>query len=190
MLKKLKKELDKERLVHTLGVAYTAASLAMRYRADMQKAFLAGLLHDCAKCIPNKKKASLCREYGLPITASEDKNPFMLHAKLGAHLASKKYRVKDQDISYAILYHTTGRPDMGMLEKIIFVADYIEPGRDKARNLEEIRALSFQDIDAAVEKICYDTLAYLENTKEDIDPATRETYEYYHELNKGRSKTH
>lgn len=159
----------------------------MNYHADTQKAFLAGLLHDCAKCIPNKKKSSLCREYGLAVTASEDKNPFMLHAKLGAYLAAKKYHVRDKEIAGAILYHTTGRPNMSMLEKIIFVADYIEPGRDKAQNLEEIRTLSFQDIDAAVERICYDTLTYLENTKENIDPSTRETYEYYHQLNKNRT---
>ena len=187
LLKKLKRKLDKERFMHTLGVAYTGASLAMNYRVDIQKAFLAGLLHDCAKCIPNKKKLSLCRECGLAVTASEDKNPFMLHAKLGAHFASHKYGIKDKEICSAILFHTTGRPRMSMFEKIIFVADYIEPGRDKAQNLEEIRTLSFWDIDAAVEKICYDTLVYLEDAKKEIDTMTRETYEYYHELNKNKN---
>lgn len=183
LLKRLRHDLDKERYMHTLGVAYTGASLAMNYGSDMQKAFLAGLLHDCAKCIPNDEKIALCRHYGLQVTSSEERNPFMLHAKLGACFADIKYDCKDPQVASAILYHTTGRPDMTMLEKIIFTADYIEPGRDRADHLEEIRMLAFRDIDGAVERICADTLLYLEKTSAEIDPATHETYIFYKERN-------
>lgn len=186
LLKKLKQNLDKERYTHTLGVAYTGAALAMNYDTDVGKAYIAGLLHDCAKCIPNKEKIALCRKYGLNVTDSEERNPFMLHAKLGSYLAEKEYGINDKEISSAILYHTTGRPDMTLLEKIIFTADYIEPGRDKAKNLKEIRTLSFRDLDAAVEQICRDTLQYLSGMQTEIDPATRETYNYYKKFNEKR----
>ena len=82
--KALRKELDKERFRHTMGVMYTAASLAMAHGENMEKALLAGLLHDCAKCIPNDKKLKMCKKYQIDVTESEKKSPFLLHAKLGA----------------------------------------------------------------------------------------------------------
>ena len=88
----------------------------------------------------------------------------------------------------AILNHTTGKPDMTLLEKIIFIADYIEPHRKKAANLAEIRALAFQDIDRALVKILHDTLEYLQQGVDEIDPMTQKTYDYYknlEELNEG-----
>ena len=96
--KKLQKELDEDRYYHTLGVMYTSAALAMRYGADMEKAQVAGLLHDCAKCIPNDKKIKMCQKHKIPITQVEEEAPFLLHAKLGAYLAEKKYNVSDKEI--------------------------------------------------------------------------------------------
>ena len=178
--KKIKKELDKDRYQHTLGVAYTAACLAMRYGADMEDAFTAGLLHDCAKCIPTDEKFKLCNKYGIELTDFEKNNSALIHAKLGAYLAQKKYGIDDEDIIASIRTHTTGEPAMSLLQKIIFTADFIEPRRDQAVNLKEIRALAFEDIDRAVEKILYDTLNYLGKKKDAaIDPATKQTYEYY-----------
>lgn len=115
--KAMEKELDPKRYEHTLGVAYTAASLAMCYGADLNSALIAGMLHDCAKCLSNEKKISICKKHDLPINPAEEKNPFLLHAKVGSYLASKKYGVTDPDILNAILNHTTGRPDMSLLEK-------------------------------------------------------------------------
>ena len=86
----LKKDLDENRYQHTLGVMYTSASMAMRYDVDVQKALYAGLLHDCAKCIPGDKKIHLCEKYGLSVSEVEKENPSLLHAKLGACLAQKK----------------------------------------------------------------------------------------------------
>ncbi len=177
--KKLRHYMDKERYQHTLGVMYTSAALAMAYSYDLEKAMLAGLLHDCAKNVPNAKKIELCKKHHIKITDIERDNPFLLHAKVGALIAKKKYDVKDEEILHAIKVHTTGEPAMGTLDMILFIADYIEPGRDKAHNLPQIREMAFQNLEYAVEKILYDTLHYLNEKSGRIDPATEITYEYY-----------
>ena len=180
--KSIKKVQDGKRYEHTLGVEYTAAALAMRYGSDLEKAQIAGLLHDCAKCISDDEKLSICKKHKIPVTESEQKAPFLLHAKVGAYLAQHKYGVKDQDILNAITYHTTGRGNMSLLEKIVFVADYIEPGRKHAPNLGEIRFLAFQDLDKTLIRILKDTLSYLETSGGEVDPATEITYKYYSNL--------
>ncbi len=177
--KSLKKELDKSRYEHTLGVMYTAGALAMAHGADLNQAMLAGLLHDCAKCIPNDEKVALCKKYRIELTQAEKNNPALIHAKLGAFLARKKYHVTDEEVLHAILVHTTGEPGMNLLDKIIYIADYIEPGRDKAENLSIVRPLSFKDLDAALCKILGDTLEYLKSTGKEIDALTEQTYQYY-----------
>ena len=177
--KKLKNELDESRYEHTIGVMDTAACLAMRYGADLTQALVAGLLHDCAKCIPNDKKLKLCRKNGIEVTPFEEKAPFLLHAKLGAWMAEHEYHVSDPAILSAIACHTTGKPDMSLLDKIVFIADYIEPGRNKAPGLPEIRRLSFTDIDQALIRILSDTLDYLASSNDPIDPATQNVLVYY-----------
>lgn len=181
--KKLEKDLDHKRFEHTLGVAYTACALAMCHQEDIAKAQIAGLLHDCAKCMDNEKKLSICHKQNIQVTDIERQNPFLLHAKVGCYLARKQFRVHDQDILNAVLNHTTGRPGMSLLEKIIYIADYIEPGRKHAPNLYEVRRLAFVDIDAALIKILQDTLVYLRSIDSPIDPATQQTYDYYIERN-------
>ncbi len=177
--KSLKKTMDSKRYEHTLGVEYTAAALAMCHGGSITEAQLAGLLHDCAKCITNEKKISLCEKYKIEISEVERRNPFLLHSKLGAFLAEKKYHVQNQDIINAIRNHTTGRPEMSLLEKIVFIADYIEPGRKQAPNLETIRKTAFEDIDSALVLILKDTLTYLKNGQGELDPMTEQTYQYY-----------
>lgn len=177
--KKLKKVQDKDRYEHTKGVMYTAGCLAMAYGYDMQKAMLAGLLHDCAKCIPNDEKLRLCEENDILISSVERENPFLLHAKLGALLAKTKYDVTDPLILHAIKVHTTGEPDMNILDKIIYIADYIEPNRNKAANLDCVRELAFHDLDVCMAEILHDTLVYLKKRGGNIDPTTQMTYEFY-----------
>lgn len=177
--KKLKKYLDENRLWHTLGVMHTAAAMAMVYHEDMGKAQLAGLLHDCAKCIPSKKKIKLCNENHIPVSSFEKEHPFLLHGKVGAWIAKEKYGVKDREILEAITWHTTGKPEMSVLEKIIYIADYIEPARDKAPRLNEIRALAFRDLDRCMYEILKDSLEYLNTHPEDLDPTTGKAYDYY-----------
>ena len=106
-------------------------------------------------------------------------NPVLLHAKVGAFYAKEKYGVEDVDILSAITYHTTGRPNMSLLEKIIYVADYIEPHRKKLPRLDEIRKIAFIDLDRAIYMILENSLSYLESGNEKIDSKTEETYRFY-----------
>ena len=181
--KKLRKQIRKaqtsNRYEHTLGVEYTAAALAMRYGADMEEAQLAGLLHDCAKCMSNDELLKFCEDHSIPVTAPERKSPFLLHGKVGGYLAEKKYKVKNPDVINAIICHTTGKPNMTLLEKIVFIADYIEPGRKRAVGLAEIRKLAFSDLDAALTQILGNTLDYLRENDYRIDPHTEETWTFY-----------
>lgn len=185
-LKKLRKAMEKEqtskRFEHTLAVAYTAASLAMVHEEDSQKALIAGMLHDCAKCLEAKKLISICRKNNLEMTETELKNPSaLLHAKVGCFLAEEKYDITDTDILNAIKYHTTGRPEMSRLEKILYIADYMEPGRKHAANLVQIRKMAYLDLDKTLLKILEDTLAYLQTTENQIDDMTLKTYQYYNQ---------
>ncbi|MBQ8038780.1 MAG: bis(5'-nucleosyl)-tetraphosphatase (symmetrical) YqeK [Lachnospiraceae bacterium] len=177
--KHLKKTLDIGRYEHTKSVMYTAGCLAMAHGASVERAMLAGLLHDCAKCIPNEEKIRLCEKNSIFISNVEYESPYLLHAKLGAYLAEMEYGVTDPQILHAICVHTTGEPDMNVLDKILYIADYIEPGRDKAPNLEKVRELAFRDLNACMAQILTDTLTYLSCRGGAIDPATRDTYEFY-----------
>ena len=188
MQKKLAKYLDEDRFAHTLGVMYTCASLAMVHGYDLEDAQVAGLLHDCAKCIPNKKKLKLCSQHNIPVTAFEEEHPFLLHAKLGAYIARKKYDITDKEILSSITYHTTGRREMSLLEKIVYIADYIEPMRNKAPNLDKIRKLAFQDLDECLYEILKDTLEYLAENPQNVDSTTKEAFSYYKELHTNRNK--
>ena len=174
----MEKAQDAKRFAHTLGVEFTAAALAMKYQADVTDAQIAGLLHDCAKCLTDEKRVSICEKHQISMTDIERRNPFLLHAKVGEYLAREKYGITNPDILNAIRFHTTGRENMSLLERIVFVADYIEPGRRQAPNLSEIRQLAFTDLDAAMLKILEDTLSYLKAMGGELDPMTEITYEY------------
>lgn len=182
--KLLEKEQDNKRFEHTLGVASTAQMLASIYGADVDAAYMAGLLHDCAKCYTNKKRLSICEKKHIPVSDIEQRNPFLLHAKVGRYVASKEYEIDNEDILNAIENHTTGRPGMSLLEKIVFIADYIEPGRKHASNLPEIRRQAFLDLDKALLIILESTLSYLKASGNEIDEMTQKTYDYYKELMK------
>ncbi|MBP3209817.1 MAG: bis(5'-nucleosyl)-tetraphosphatase (symmetrical) YqeK [Oscillospiraceae bacterium] len=176
---KLKKKLKPSRYEHTLGVCYTAVALAMRWGADLEKAELAGLLHDCAKRWSNEEIIYQCEKRDIPLTEGERSAPAVIHAKLGAWMAENKYGVNDPEVLSAIAVHTTGKPGMSLLDKIIYVSDFIEPGRKQLENLDEFRKLAFTDLEEAFFRICENILQYLERTGSVIDPASRDTYEYY-----------
>ena len=186
--KKLKKYLDKDRFVHIQGVMYTAAALAMAHDSDVEQARLAGLLHDCAKCISNKKKLKICRKHGIELSTFEKQNPYLIHAKLGVHIAKEKYDIHDLGVLSAIRWHTTGKENMTNLEKIIYIADYIEPGRDKAPNLSWIRKVAFMDLDEGMYYILKDSLSYLDTSAKLIDPATEKAFHYYEALHQKKRK--
>ncbi len=184
MRERLENKLTKKRFEHSLGVEYVSGCLAMVHGADVNKALVAGLLHDCAKCLSADEKIAKCKKHGLPISKVELANPELSHAKLGAFYAREKYGVDDEDILSAIEFHTTGRPDMSLLEKIVFVADYIEPNRKPLPDIEEIRREAFTDIDVSIIHILKNTLSYLESGNcGDTDEMSIRTYNYYTSLN-------
>lgn len=179
LLKKVKKQLDQERYEHTLGVMYTAAALAMCHDECVENALLAGLLHDCAKCIPFEEQLRLCRVHQLSLSETEVHNPALLHAKLGAFLASDVYGICNTAICHAIERHTTGQPEMSKLDKILYIADYMEPGRPKLPNMKAVRRLAYQNLDECLSLILEGTLVHLKEKKISVDPMTEYTYNYY-----------
>ena len=181
MLISLKKKLTPKRYVHSIGVEYTAACMAFVYGEDVQRARIAGLLHDNAKCLPLEDKLKKAKKHGLTISECEKENPDLLHGKLGDYYAGKKYGVTDEGILSAITYHTTGRPDMTLLEKIIFVADYIEPNRRMLEGMPEIRKEAMTDLDLCICHILKHTLDYLKVKGVAIDDLTEKTYDFYKE---------
>ena len=176
---KLKQNLDKYRYDHTIGVMHTAACLAMKYDGNIRQAMIAGMLHDCAKCIPSAEKLKLCRQYHLEVSEAEKANPGLLHAKLGAYLAKNVYGIEDGEVLHAISVHTTGCPEMTLLDKILYIADYIEPGRKDTTNLPAVRKLAFCDLDACLYQILQDSLEYLRQKDRVIDSMTEQTFLYY-----------
>ena len=174
----LKQTLSAKRYCHTMSVMYTAASLAMRYNENVESAMLAALLHDCARQLSFKEMLDLCKQHDLHISVHEQKTPALLHAKAGATLATVKYGVEDERILDAIRYHTTGKPAMNALEKIVFLADYIEPERQRV-GLDEIRTLVFTNLNMGLLSVLKNSLSYLEQTQTDIDTMTMQTYQYY-----------
>ncbi len=175
----LRKVLKESRYLHSIGVEEVACDLALIYGCDVQKALLAGLLHDCAKYLTEQEQLLACQKYHLPVTEIERQCAFLLHAKVGAAFAREKYGIEDIEILNAITYHTTGRPAMTLLEKIIFTADYIEPNRKPVPRMEEIRRTAYEDLDTAVLMILDNTLHYLKDCGNPIDQVTEETYEFY-----------
>ncbi|WP_148401762.1 bis(5'-nucleosyl)-tetraphosphatase (symmetrical) YqeK [Clostridium sp. Marseille-P299] len=174
-------EIPKKRYYHTLSVAYLAVALAMCYGEDTSKAMAAGLLHDIAKYTTGEEAIRECREANLPVSEVEERNTFLLHSKLGAYYAEHKYGITDSDILAAISNHTTGRPNMSTLEKIVFLADYIEMRRNQPTtpSLAIIRETAFKQLDLAVFYALDNTLRYLSSTQREIDQLTVTTYEYY-----------
>lgn len=175
----LYKKLKKDRYLHTMGVANTAAYLAVLHGEDPNKAYLAGLLHDYAKAHSQDKYLMLCEKHNILVSETEKMNPSLLHAKLGAYYAKNKFGVSNEDILNSIRWHTTGHPDMSCLEKIIYIADYIEPLRTKQKRLSDIRKEAVIDLDRCMFMILEDTVKYLSTKENAIDTNTELTYEFY-----------
>ena len=137
--------LKAKRCGHVLGTAATAVKLAEKYGADVHRAEVAGLLHDCTKKLSMDEQLALCEKYGIALDELEKKALKLLHAKTGAALARDVFGV-DDEVYNAILWHTTGKPDMTVLEKVIYLADFIEPTRDFP-GVDTLREAVWQDLD-------------------------------------------
>jgi nicotinate-nucleotide adenylyltransferase len=182
MLDKLENRLSEKRLIHSIGVKNTAIKLAIIYNVDSSKASIAGLLHDCAKNYDNDKKLKLCQKYKIKLSKEEKENPDLTHAKLGAKIANDKYEITDKDVLDAIKCHTTGKPKMTDLEKIIYISDFIEPSRISLPAIEKAREMAANGLDETVFFILGNTINYLEETNHYIDNKSYKAYEYYKKL--------
>lgn len=142
--------LKHKRIPHVLGTEQEAIRLAQRYGADVEKARVAALLHDCTKKLSMEEQLALCEKYGIQLDELEQKALKLLHSKTGAAIAKDVFGV-DEEIYSAIWYHTTGHANMTRLEKIIYLADYIEPSRDFP-GVDELRSVCYEDLDRGLLK--------------------------------------
>lgn len=140
ILEWLKNNLNEKRYIHTLGTADCAKELAKQFKLNQDKAYLAGLLHDCAKCFPNEKLLDIIHKH-LDIEECEMLNYKTLHAPVSAYIAETEFKITDKEILSAIRWHTLGKLDMTDFEKIVFIADKIEPNTRDEEYSAKIRNL-------------------------------------------------
>ncbi len=138
MRRELQRRLNKNRFAHSIGVANTAVALAKKFGVDTDKAYIAGLLHDCAREFENEQLPAEAKKRGIEIGEVEKTMPLLLHAYIGAKMVAEIYGVEDSEIQQAIYRHTVGASDMTALDKIIYFADMIEPNRNYP-GVEELR---------------------------------------------------
>lgn len=163
------------RAVHSLNVARAAVQLAEKYGADVRQAEEAGLLHDCTKEMPAKQQLQLLEEFDIIITIAEHCAHKLLHAVTGAVVAREEFGVTDEAVLSAIRYHTTGKPGMTLLEKIIYVADFISEERSFP-GVELLRRVAFEDLDEAVFAGLAFTLQDLSAKGKPLHPDTVQAY--------------
>ena len=186
----LSEKLSEHRLSHCIGVAHLSADFMQEYEErkgtqasedgfydSVQQAFLAGILHDCAKFMPVSEYVTFCVQNGIPVTESERVSPELLHAKMGSFFAKEEYGVHDPVILNAILKHCTGEIDMNPVELAVFTADYCEPFREHrplGHTLHSIRMTGYKDLSKAALMATECTIQYLRAMDWSIDPRTIE----------------
>ena len=179
---KEKSNMDEKRFKHCIGVSETSRKLAELNNYDPDKAALAGFIHDYAKQISPARFIEVIKEQHFDPDLL-NYNRAIWHGIVGSYFIEKELKITDPEILTAIKRHTTADVEMTTLDKIVFVADYIEPGRKHSDKLPYYRELAMEDLNKVTALILKDTLEYLnsKNKKKnsDIDPKTHETFEYY-----------
>jgi predicted HD superfamily hydrolase involved in NAD metabolism len=172
--KKLRKIMKKKTFTHTLGTAETAVLLAGRFGADKTRAETAALLHDCAKDMSAEQLERFFKKNRIKIGRSYKSIPAILHGPAGEHIARRMFKIKDREILDAIKVHSTGSVKMGITGKILYVSDFIEPGREYKES-KELRKLLKQNIslDSLVLHVLKEKVKYLKNNRLKIHPATK-----------------
>ncbi|MFR6258731.1 MAG: bis(5'-nucleosyl)-tetraphosphatase (symmetrical) YqeK [Anaerovoracaceae bacterium] len=165
----INRELKPKRLKHTYGVADEAKKLASLYGADVQKAELASLFHDMFRSAPVETLNKYVTKLGLPNKFID--NPNLSHGKIAAEIMKDKFGIEDEELIDAVAYHTTGRAGMSLLEKIIFLADAIEPGRDYP-GVEETRKLAYIDLDRACMDVMNRSIEFIKSKGDKLDKDT------------------
>ena len=168
--------LKPNRVKHVLGCRDTAVALAKHWGADEVDAARAGLLHDITKALDGPRQLTLAGEYGIILSAFQQKNPKTLHALTGSLVAEHLFG-ENEAVVQAIRHHTTGKADMNLLEKIIYVADYMEPNRDFP-GVDSLRELAWQDITQATRMGLEFTLAHLKNQGSEVSPESKQALQY------------
>jgi predicted HD superfamily hydrolase involved in NAD metabolism len=172
----VKNRINEKRFEHSLNTANEAAALARMYGADENKAYLAGLLHDVAKGLPASALESIAAESGVEIDEYESSNPELIHGKIGAAIVSRELGINDEEILSAIRWHTTGHKNMSLLEKIIYLADIIEPGRNFPET-DALRLLAHKDIDEAMLKGLEHVMEFVNKKGLTLHPNSVEAFE-------------
>ncbi len=175
----LKENLTEKRFNHSIQVAKEAKSLAIEHNEDKEKAFLAGLIHDCCKCFSLPKIYETCEKYNFKLDEVLEKQPDLSHSFLGYYVAKDIYNIQDENILNSIKYHTTGRANMTNLEKIIYIADYIEPTRPYFEGIYKARELAYKNLDMAMDYILESTIQFNNKKGRIIHPLSIEAYDYY-----------
>lgn len=174
LLRKIQGSMGDKRFKHVLGVEEMALKLAELYGANSEQVSLAALCHDYAKERPDDEMIELIRSQDFDLTLLDYGNQIW-HGILGAYLAKKELGINDEEVLQAIRLHTTGAKEMSLLDKVIYVADFIEPGR-RFPGVEEARVVAFRNLDEAVAYETKQTLSHLINQEVKIYPKTIETY--------------
>jgi predicted HD superfamily hydrolase involved in NAD metabolism len=164
-----------KRIQHILGVEQMAIELAGHYRLDIQIAAQAGLMHDLAKYFKPQQLLEIAQAKGLPIDEVDLAAPHLLHADVSAIVAREEFGVTNPEILHAIADHTLGRPGMGTMSCIIFLADSLEAGRGDTPELQFLRQLSYQNLHQAIWRTCDYSLQYLLSSRCPIHPRTIRT---------------
>lgn len=172
--------LSEKRYKHSLGVADTAAQLAKQYGEDEEVARIAGILHDITKELSDKEQADIIKKYKIKLDDVEKNEPKLYHAITAPFYLRSCVHVNDSIIN-AIRYHTTGRANMSLLEKIIYLADYIEPGRN-FDGVEKIRKLAFQDINKALREALEMSVQEVQSKGKVVHKNTLEAIEFLDNL--------
>ncbi|MEC0712451.1 bis(5'-nucleosyl)-tetraphosphatase (symmetrical) YqeK [Bacillus haynesii] len=170
----VQEQLTEQRYIHTVGVMETAVKLAERFGTDVKKAETAAIFHDYAKFRPKEEMKQIILDGGGPLEVL-DFHHELWHAPAGAALVKTEVGITDEDILSAIRFHTSGRPNMTLLEKVIYVADYIEPGR-RFPGVEEVRTLAEEDLDLALIQALKNTITFLISKNQAVYPETVATY--------------
>ncbi|MBP3200489.1 MAG: bis(5'-nucleosyl)-tetraphosphatase (symmetrical) YqeK [Lachnospiraceae bacterium] len=172
---------DEDRYWHSVSVSLTAQNLADVYGANKDDCMVAGILHDYCKCMSINEMLLMCEKYNVELSDEDKQADGCIHGFLAAKICKDKFNINDE-VYNAIYYHTCGRPNMTILEKIIYISDFIEPLRRFRDRVEEVRKMAYINIDKAVVLSSEMGLKHLKATNKFIHSNTQKTIEYYKKL--------
>lgn len=176
MISYVKSKINDKRFTHSVDTAKMAVLLAKEYGADENKAYIAGLLHDVAKGMTREALEKAAEENGIELDEYEKLNPELIHGRIGAAMVRNDLGIDDEEILSAIKWHTTGHKNMTLLEKIIYLADIIEPGRN-FKETDELREAAYRDIDEAMITGLGHVMNFVKSRGLTLHPNSIEAYE-------------